>query len=222
MIPIDLAVDSAGTVNATGHFSTEVDFGGGARNTDANQAALVVQLDEHGAYRWDWTYDFDGGGLGHAVAVDSSNSVFVTGEFHGSLSFADTEHAQDSDLRGYVLGFDGDGTERWARTFGGTGHVRPFGLAVDAGDRVLVAGYFSDEAIFGEAPRVSAGGDDVFALMLTNSGENLWDRTQGGPGDETGRAIARGCTGTIFVGGRDPGNDSGNLVSMDALLLAFD
>jgi len=32
----------------------------------------------------------------------------------------------------------------------------------------------------------------------------------------------RGCTGTLFVGGRDPGNDTGSFVSMDALLLAFD
>ncbi len=87
---------------------------------------------------------------------------------------------------------------------------------------MLVAGHFGGEALFGETSRASAGGYDIFALMLTNSGEHLWDRTFGGPQDEEGHAIARGCSGTLFVGGRDPGNDTGSLASMDTLLLAFD
>jgi len=125
-------------------------------------------------------------------------------------------------LASYVVGFDADGTERWARTFASDDSVRAFGIAVDDRGQVLVAGHFGGEARFGETPRASAGGYDVFALVLTSSGEHVWDRTAGGPQNEEGHAISGGCAGAVFVGGRDPGHDAGNLVSMDALLVAFD
>jgi hypothetical protein len=221
-IPIDLAVDSTGSSTVTGHFNGTVDFGGGARVVDDFQGAFVVQLDEDGEYQWDWTDDFEGNGRGHAVAVDEAGNVFATGEFTGSLDFADGAHPSTSEIRGYLLGFDEHGDEGWANVYSSTGHVRPFGVGVDADQRVLLSGHFSEEAVFGPAPSQSAGGDDVFALMLSGAGEHVWDRTWGGPEDEEARAIVRGCTGTIYVGGRDPGNDTGNLVSMDALLLAFD
>jgi len=221
-IPIGVAVDGAGQITLAGHFSSEWDLGGGTRHADGIQAAFVLHLDDQGGYLWDWTHGFDGHGLGHAVAADSLGQLYVTGEFHGSLSFADTAHPPTSELSSYVVSFDAAGTERWGRVYEGTGGARAFGIAVDDSDRVLLAGHFAGQATFGSSPQVSAGGYDTFALMLTGAGDHLWDRTFGGSKDEEGHAIVRGCTGTLFVGGRDPGNDTGSLVSMDALLIAFD
>ncbi|MBW2455254.1 MAG: hypothetical protein JRI68_12120, partial [Deltaproteobacteria bacterium] len=109
-IPIGVAVDSAGQVTVSGHFSAEWDLGGGTRHPDGTDAAFVLQLDDQGGYEWDWTHGFGGYGGSTAVAVDSKGQIYVTGGYYGSLSFAGADHPQSSELSSYVVAFDADGT----------------------------------------------------------------------------------------------------------------
>jgi hypothetical protein len=113
------------------------------------QRTAQAPLDDQGGYRWDWTHGFGGYGGSTAVAVDSNGQIYVTGGYHGSLSFAGTDHPQSAELSSYVAAFDADGTERWGRTYQGSGGVRAFAIAVDESDRVLVAGNFAGEALVG-------------------------------------------------------------------------
>jgi len=216
-----VAVDGNGNVTVVGHFSGEFDVGGGTRKARNSSSGFVASFDHAGKYRWDWANPAEANAPGHAVAVDSGGGAYVTGEFVGTIEFAGASLSA-RDLSSYVLAFDATGAERWARSYSGSGAVRAYGIALGPADSLFLTGYFDHAASFGTTSLKSTDGHDVFAVALSTWGAELSGRSFGGPGDEEGNAIVASCDGHVYVGGRDPGHDTSGLVSMDALVVAFE
>src|SRR5690606_17552592 len=83
-----VAVDSEDTIWVTGGMVGNVDFGGGTRSaTGPFPDVFVARFDSELGHLYSDTFGSAGTDIGHAVAVDSSDNVILTGQFQGSIDF---------------------------------------------------------------------------------------------------------------------------------------
>jgi hypothetical protein len=98
----------------------------------------------------------------------------------------------------------------WAVRAGGIGDDAAAAVATLPDGSVLVAGTFSQTAIFGpdeagEAQLTSAGNTDVFVMRLTTDGALTWAVRAGGGGEDTVESLSARPDGTCTVAGRFAG-----------------
>lgn len=150
----------------------------------------VAKLDPQGAELWSSTFDgplaADDGGRG--VASDAAGNVAVTGFVR----------VGNADIDIFVAMLDPAGTTLWSEVVPGPEALddRGEGVAFDANDEVVVAGY------------VSHGGfdRDVWLRKYDNDGDVLWTQTwdNGNNGEDAGYGVAVRPDGMIAVAGMTP------------------
>ena len=136
-----------------------------------NPAGWLVRTDLDGNKLWD---------KGYAVGIwDSANQVKPTSD--GGFVFAGSTYAAPGGKSdAWLVRLDGSGNELWSRTYGGSANDSAWGV-------VPVADGF---AVAGQTASSGAGSGDMWLIRTDAQGQKLWDRTYGGPGDDTGGAIA--------------------------------
>jgi cysteine-rich repeat protein len=164
----DLAVDSAGNVLLTGSFNETLDFGGCPLiNANNNYAVFVAKLDAQGQHLWSRSFndDSEDGAFSGGIAVDSSDSVLVTGSFYGTIELGGGSLSNAGISDGFVVRLNARGQHVWSHRFGGADEEHSQAIAVDSTGNVLLTGQFEDAADFGGAPLTT---DDygVFVLKL--------------------------------------------------------
>ena len=158
-----------------------------------------------------WGVSF--GGLGDqrvwGVAADPSGSIVVVGELKGWASFDAQELTSAGGSDVLVVKLSSKGDVLWSRRFGDSLDQSARAVAVDGAGNVLIAGVFQGTLKLGEtwdAKHASLGGDDVFVVKLTSSGEHLWSRSFGGPGAQIARSLAVDSSGHPVVAGELDGS----------------
>jgi len=152
-----------------------------------------------------WRGPFDDWATG--VAVDGSGNVFVTGHFEGTADFdpgGGDPHTSNGNEDVYLSKFDSSGDFQWARTWGGSGFDRGWGVAADSAGNVYVTGEFYGKVDFdpdGGDSHSSNGGHDVFLSKLDSSGNFQWARTWGGGFDDRGQGVATDASGYVYITG---------------------
>jgi len=164
-----------------------------------------------------WGVSFGGSGneTGYDIDLDSGGNIYVTGIFSGSNVDFDPDPAH-SDLHSskggfdiYLTKFDSLGDFVWARTWGGTGYDRGYGVAADESGNVYVTGVFKGANVdFDPGTGVmekdlhsSNGSYDVFVSKFDATGEFLWARTFGGALEEKGTGVDTDQLGDVYLTG---------------------
>ena len=148
----------------------------------------------------------------NAVAVDFRGTIYVGGEFAGSVDFdlldggtVLTSTGRGSRTDGFVAAYDLRGNCLWARNVGGGKDDSVFGVAVGGNGMVVAVGDFQHVADFDPGAGVvrsqSRGGEDGFVLALDTAGGYRWSFTFGDRGEDAARAVACDVAGNVFVGG---------------------
>ena len=159
---------------------------------------------------------FIGGGgddRGFAIALDSSDNVFVTG-FTGSSDYPTTTGAFDETHNGSLgvlvtkLKNDLSGPLLASTFISGGGNLFDFGIAIAlySSDNVFVTGFTGSSdypTTTGAFDETHNGGRDVFVTKLKNdlSGPLLASTIIGGGGDDRGLAIVLDSSGNLLVAG---------------------
>jgi hypothetical protein len=205
----DVTVDSAGNVLITGIFRGTVDFGGGGLVSGGDADIFVAKyVGANGNHVWSKRFGSTGLDGGQAIVTDSTNDVFVTGSFIGSVDFGggalmSTNTVSDIFL---VKLAGADGAHVWSDSYGGTGADVAFELASDLAGNVLVTGRFSNTVDFGGVSLTSAGGADIFVARYAGAtGAHLDSKRLGGTGDDFGNAIAVDSAGNTVLAGQFTG-----------------
>jgi len=173
-----MTVDAAGNTYATGSVNktypqpNDIDY-------------LTAKFDSSGNVLWAVTYDYDplnnfDRDLAHAIALDPSGNVIVTGQSRGDMC---------------TIKYDPLGIPSWkARYHGGPAGYsdEALAVAVDSAGNIYVAGQGYRDG----------GEDDFVTIKYSPSGAELWARRYEGMYRDQPRRIAVDTSGNVYVTGR--------------------
>lgn len=159
IISSSMAIDRrSGDVYITGYFRGTVDFDPGASmfnlTTIGSINTFISKLDSSGNFVWAKAMGGSGGGYGYSVGLDSkeNGNVYLSGSFSGTIDFDSGSGIYNLSSSGendaFLSKLDGSGNFVWAQRMGGEFSDVAFSVALDAFDRVYLAGRFYSSSIF--------------------------------------------------------------------------
>ena len=182
----DIAIDDSGHIYVTG-FSFLVG------NRDHY---ITIKYDNSGNTLWTATYGGPDsvGCRAHAIDLDDSGNVYVTGEGYASASFRDI----------VTVKYDASGNEEWVASYNG--------LTTYADDAAYDIAYHNGFVyVTGESENANYDAD-YFTIKYTNSGDTLWTSRYAGPAgsDDEALAIVVDDVDNVFITGESFGVGSSN------------
>lgn len=186
----DIVADKDGSVYATGTFQSTgyFDFDPGPATFDilpTDFDAYVYKLDSSGDFVWAKHFTGPENQEGNAIAIDTNNSVYITGYFQISadmdpgagvvtLATAPTIPLHLHDV--FLAKLSQAGNFMSARQMGGTGFDESYGLAMDGAGSIYICGEFYGTADYDPGPAVhnlqstSTGAyPDAFVVKLSST-----------------------------------------------------
>jgi hypothetical protein len=183
-----IAVDASNNILVTGGFFDALDLGSiELTGSHADSRIFVVKLDEHGVPLWGVGDTGDANSVGQGLAVDSDESVYVTGYYSGSMSFGGEAltSMSTSGGDGFVIALSADGVASWSKDFGSKNDPQAeasgWGVAADASGNVFLTGIFIYTTDLGcgsplVTPADDTSNEQAFAAKLdATSGACLWN-----------------------------------------------
>lgn len=235
---IAIAVDEAGNVFSTGHFSGTVDFdpGPGIYNLTApgqmGHNTFVCKHNSSGAFVWAKLLGGAQGSIADvsSIAIDQAGNVYTAGYCNGTVDFDPGTATYDiTNGNGgiFVSKLSSSGTFVWAKSMGGGqgSNAKAYSVAVDAAGNVYTTGYFTSTVDFNPGTAVyniisPTSNMDIFISKLNSSGDFVWAKSMGSTNPDAGRSIAVDIAGNVFTTGWftgtvdfDPGAGVYNLTS---------
>jgi uncharacterized delta-60 repeat protein len=177
---VSIAIDSSDNIYVTGTRSLSLD----------ERDWATIKYSPDGNELWVATYDGPGHGVdfAEAIAIDSSDNIYVTGYSESSSTRADyttVKYSPDSNQPVWVASYNGPNNDTDVAK----------AIAVDSNDNVYVTGYST-----------SSGTNSDYATIKysPDSNEAVWVARYDGPGNagDSPKAIAVDSSGHIYVTGR--------------------
>ncbi|MDP8205671.1 MAG: T9SS type A sorting domain-containing protein [Candidatus Electryonea clarkiae] len=169
--------------NGGGYCSQQTNDGGFVITGWRSGDMLLIKTDATGNLEWDQTFGgqiLDGG---RSVQQTADNGYIIVGYTH---SFG----AGWCDM--WLIKTDSTGNEEWNQTFGGT----DWDFAYD-GQQTYDGGYI----IAGSTESFGVGGKDVWLIKTDQAGDEEWNRTFGGEGNEIGWSVQQTTDGGYIITG---------------------
>ena len=139
------------------------------------------------------------------IAPRGANGFYVTGVFQSTATFGASNVTSHGVYDVFLAKYDTAGNLSWVNSAGGDADERTLGVATDAGDNALVAGYFaSPTATFGGIVLTNQNPPftDGFLVKYGAAGNVIWARQFTGGDAESGVAVAVNAAGEVLVAGR--------------------
>jgi hypothetical protein len=216
-----IAVDSSGNILIAGYNDSFVAGG--------NASAFLVKYDINGTQVWNSTWGDTGDNQAYGVAVDWNGNIYITGATNNTWNgnydaflvkydpngfqswnetWSDTENvwangvAVDESGNPYIVGYDdgyafvikcdSSGDQLWSQTWGNAVTDDGFSIAIDNSGNAIIAG---------KTNSTDAGNYDAFLAAFSSEGNQLWNCTWGGTGDDEGYGVAVDVSGNIDLAG---------------------
>jgi hypothetical protein len=205
-----IAVSSVNNIVVAGYTNgTSLPTTGGARpNYSGGVDAFVAEFSPSGGQLLFCTY-LGGSGVDEAtaIALDSSNNIYVTGWTSSSnfpvLSAAQPRLSGSRDA--FLTKLSSSGNAIIFSTYvGGTGADQGYAIAVDAAGAPVIAGDTTSPGLplsTGTAGARYGGNQDAFVARFSPSGSLAFMTYLGGTGQDHAAAVAIDSTAAIYVGG---------------------
>ncbi len=232
---ISIAVDGAGNVYTTGHFSGTVDFDPGTGTSNLTSAGFkdifISKLDAAGNFVWARNMGGpNSDDVAYSITVDGIGNVLTTGSFHGTADFDPGPGVSNLTSAGgnldiFISKLDAAGNFIWAKSMDGPNSSDiAYSIAVDSFSNVYTTGIFYGTVDFdpgaGISNLTSAGFADIFISKLDSVGNFGWAKKLGGISNDIGYSIALNGFGNVYTTGQfmgtvdfDPGVGTSNLTS---------
>lgn len=199
-----VAFDGQGNVYALGDFAGVVGYGGEPLVATPSKSDLVVSKhDGNGNPLWSLRAGDSSFQYSAKLIVDGAGDLILLARIYGSVDFGGGPRASAGAGDLLVVKLDGEGQHVWSRVFGSKDPERAERIVVDAQDDVFLTGAFTSTIDFGGGTLTTAGMRDAFVVKLDGeTGEHVYSRRIGGPGDDYGFGIDVADQGTVMVAGR--------------------
>lgn len=229
-----IKTDSAGNVYLTGSFnSATATFGtigfeneGWSPNIATAQRPYVAKMDSLGNYLWvrvaKSTSNMTSGATALSLDIDAAGNVYSGGYFAcATLMFGNqlltktTTGFNDNNI--YLVKYDADGNEMWARNAGSNlenNGARLWTVKVDLEQNMYTSGYFSGNIMFEDTTLEASGSNQLFTVKYNADGNVLWTKTSvNEPGVNQAHSLAIDENNDLYVAGTFSNNsqiDFGN------------
>jgi hypothetical protein len=164
---------------------------------------VVTKLSPTGMKLWSKAVTTGGGGHSviRGVATDNAGSVFIVGEYRGSIVGADftLPMADVDDI--FLIKLDAAGTTVWQKQFTGPNGQYANALALDTSGNIFLTGVTYGSVNFGGGAKSAGGGSDLFVAKLDKDGNHLWSNVYGDGSAQVGYGAAVTTQGDIVVAG---------------------
>lgn len=209
-----IAIDQTGNVIVAGgtRSSSGISTAGSFKSFlpgTAIEDAFIVKFTTLGSRIWGTYYGGTGQDRAYGVATDLNNNIVITGWAASSTGIATTGSHQPAMLNGdaFVAKFDSAGARYWGTYYGGSDIEMGLGVTTHSNGDIFVCGYSlstSNIATPGSYQTVFGGGvssGDAFLVSFNAAGVRNWGTYLGGPGEETGNAVALDNSGNVYLAG---------------------
>ncbi|CAN93575.1 hypothetical protein sce3416 [Sorangium cellulosum So ce56] len=175
---MDIAGDAEGNVFASGAFMNTITIGDDTLSSSSTTDVLLLKLNPAGEPLWAKNFGDYLTDEPNVLVVDSKGNPILVGTSSGGIDFGDGQLPAGT----FIAKLDASGKPVWSMGLpgGGIGAV-----AIDANDRIIVAGKFSRSIDLGSGPIQPGDDSDVFVAKLDGA---------------TGLVTAPGCWVRTFVG----------------------
>ncbi|MHA1427922.1 MAG: SBBP repeat-containing protein [Candidatus Helarchaeota archaeon] len=159
--------------------------------------AVLLKYDSEGNYCWYRSWgDQNNNDVGTSVAIDCNNNCYLSGY---------TNQSGVGYYNAFLVKYKFEFThlQEWIVTWGSSDFDYAYSVSVDAYKKIYMVGYTDS---------YGAGSNDVFLVKLDSLGNQIWNLTWGGSGDEIGESVTidaynncylAGLTYSFSAGGRD-------------------
>ncbi len=199
--------DADGASYVTGSFSGVGKFGNLTRNAgSAASDVFVAKLNPTGTVAW---ADVMGGQNpvdgddGHAIALNASGDVLVTGWFSGPGTFGPYTLEGGGGQDVFVAELNPNGNVLWAESFGGVGANQGESIALDGAGNIYVGGSFQNVFTVGSTTLVApgAGVSNGYVMKLTPTGQPLWATAVSGLNNQNISGLTVDAAGDVYSTG---------------------
>jgi len=159
--------------------------------------ALIAKYNSSGTIQWQKTLGGTGFDAWRAAGIDSSNNLYVTGEFGAPVNAI------------IVAKYNSTGVIQWQKSLETSADEYGKFLAIDSSDNVYIGGV---------ANLTGSQGYDFILAKYNSSGTIQWQRTLGGTGTDDGAGIAIDSSDNVYVTGVSNSVGAGGL---DLLLAKY-
>lgn len=208
-----LVVDKLGNSYITGSFNSIVNFTTGGSNYQIrardSDDVFITKLNSSGNLIWVKSFGGVNNEKGTSIAMDSFGSIFITGNFNGSVDFDPDTSSFYLNSNGasdiFISKFDSSGKFIWAKSMGGSVEDLSYSLKLDLLGNIFIAGTFRGTADFNPSINnnylTSSGLADIFILKLNPSGNYIWVKQIGGTNNDRCNSLSLDSKGNVYTSG---------------------
>jgi hypothetical protein len=199
-----IALDGSQNVYIVGSFRGTANFGGNSLTSAGDEDIFVAKYDNAGTIQWANAYGGIYKDFARDIAINSTNDVFVAGNFSSSFSYAGTAitppFVGTSDA--FIAKHTTSGTVSWVKRGGGNYADTGNAVAVDGSGNAYLAGGFADVATFGTTNITATNSYlDAYIAKFNSAGASQWVIKAGGQVDDEARGITVDANGNIYQTG---------------------
>jgi hypothetical protein len=148
---------------------------------------------------WSQWFGSSGSQVGTVVAT-TTTSVYVGGNFDGSINLGGSTHNSAGGTDLFLARFDTSGNLVWSLAFGSSSTQGLQGMAVDASGDVYISGQFQNTLNFGGGLLTSAGSFDTYLAKFSVAGAHQWSKSFGDAGlNQTPAGLAADNSNNVYL-----------------------
>jgi hypothetical protein len=216
-VPNAVATDSLGNIFVAGYFAGTTDFDPSSAVDSATSNGLgdafIAKYSPTGSLIWSQEFGGSEDDQIIAMAIDTSNNIYVTGTFKTTVDFDYTAGSESVTANGsgtdiFVSKITSNGARLWTKTFGGNNaNDTAYAISVDASGNVISTGVFQGTVDFdpgaGTSSVASSGSfNDIYVQKLNTNGEFIWVKTlANSQSNDEARGIATFSNGDVAIVG---------------------
>lgn len=193
-----VTADSFGNVYVAGYFQEALTIGSetftpsqpGAMAPDS----FVASYDPWGGFRWAHAFGADGADIPYEIAVDGQDNVYVAGSHQQDLTVGPDVLLSKGSQDLYVVSYDANGKQLWAKNWGGPYGESPRDLSVNVDGDIFITGSYTGsihaDGIVVDSTYEFGGLSEIFVLAVDGQTQDaMWIRTFDGYGHDVGTAL---------------------------------
>ncbi len=214
-----IATDASGNCIVTGRFEGTATFGDSTlSSSQGSRDIFITKITSDGNFQWAVRAGGVGSDEGLSISTDVLGNSIVSGRFSNTATFGDSTLSSLGSREIFVTKINSDGNFLWAVRAGGIDFDEGKGVATDVSGNIIVTGWFTGTATFGDSTLSSVvGSRDIFITKINSDGNFLWAKKAGGWDVDEGKSISTDGSDNIIVTGRFEGTatfgDTTNLTS---------